>query len=190
MRGGDAAKNCERYDQAFALLDDVRAKVVALLRTVSQAQADRRPSAGEWSVGEIADHLALTERAYVAGVAELAAHAQPHEFAYEEVAAKRKFSVEDLGDPAVTGKFPTPPHLLPVRGKPLAELLRALDDAQSERVRLLAPHRDQDLAVKFFRHPLLGPMTLYERLANIAYHEEKHLRQMERALTRLAEAPR
>ena len=186
MRQDAGARNQERYDQAFALLDNVRDKVVALLRTVSQAQADRRPAENEWSIGEIADHLAITERAYMAGVAELAAHAKPNEFDYEEVARNRRFRVEDLGDAAITGKFATPPQLLPTRAKPIAELLRALEEARSESKRTLAPYRDEGLGVKFFHHPKVGPITLYERMANIAYHELKHLNQMERTLARLS----
>lgn len=183
------ARNRKRYDEAFALLDGARAKVLALLRAVTQAQADRRPADNEWSVGEIADHLAITERAYMAGVADLAANAKPNEFDYEEVVRTRRFRIEDLGDPAVTGKFATPPQLLPARGKPLAELLRSLDGARSESQRILAPYRDQDLGVKFFPHPKVGPITLYERMANIAYHEAKHLDQIERALARLPSTP-
>ncbi len=188
--GGEAiARNRKRYDEAFALLDDARAKVLALLRAVTQAQTDRRPADHEWSIGEIADHLAITERAYMAGVADLAANAKPNEFDYEEVVRSRRFRVEDLGDPAVTGKFATPSQLLPAQGKPLAELLPGLDAARSESKRILAPYRDQDLGVKFFPHPKVGPITLYERMANIAYHELKHLNQMQCALARLSSTP-
>ncbi len=179
----------ERYDQAFGLLEDVRAKVLALLRQVTQAQADRRPAENEWSMGEIADHLALTERVYIAGVAELAADAKPHEYDYEEVVRARRFRVEDLADPAITGKFTTPPALLPARGKAVAELVGALDEARAHSKQLLAPSRDEDLGVRFFLHPKVGPITLYERLANIAYHELKHVHQMQRTLARLPSNP-
>ncbi len=182
-------ENRKRYDQAFALLDDVRAKILALLRTLTQAQADRRPAENEWSIGEIADHLAITERAYMAGVADLAANAKSNEFDYEEVVRTRRFRIEDLGDPDVTGKFTTPSQLLPAQGKPLAELLGGLEAARSESKRTLAPYRDQDLGIKFFPHPMVGPITLYERMANIACHELKHLHQMERALARLSSTP-
>ncbi len=179
-------RNRERYDQAFAMLDDVRAKVLALLREVTQAQADRRPAEGEWSIGEIADHLALTERAYMGGVADLAANAKPDEFDYDEVVRHRSFRIEDLGDTAVTGKFSTPPPLAPTPGRPLPELVRALDDARAQSRQIMAPYRDQDLGAKFFHHPKVGPIILYERMANVAYHEQKHLQQMGRALARLS----
>jgi len=52
----------------------------------------------------------------------------------------------------------------------------------------LGPYRDQDLSVKFFVHPHFGIMTLYERMAQLASHELKHLKQMGRALPRLSAA--
>ncbi|HEY7677721.1 MAG TPA: DinB family protein [Candidatus Methylomirabilis sp.] len=182
------AKNRERYDQAFALLDGVREKVMALLHSITQSEADRRPAEDEWSMGEIADHLAITERAYVAVVAHLAANATPHEFDYRDVAGNRPFRIEDTWDVAVTGRLATPSELLPTTGKPLAQLVRGLQDARAHSRQTLAPYRDQDLSVKFFVHPRLGTMTLYERMAQLAYHELKHLKQMERALARLPEA--
>jgi len=179
-------KNRKQYDQAFALLDDVREKVLAVLGEIDQAQADRRPGENEWSLGEIADHLALTEREYMAVVARLAAEGKPHEFEYAEVVRRRPFRIEDTWDVAITGKLPTPAGLLPTPGKPPADLIRGLEDARAQSRRMLAPFRDADLRVKFFAHPRLGTMTLYERMAQLAYHELKHLKQMERALARSA----
>ena len=181
--GGE--RNRERYDQAFALLDEARGKVQAFLRTVTQAQADRRPAENEWSVGEIAHHLAITERDIMAKVADLAATARPNEFDYDEVLKKRPFRVEDSWDVSVTGKSEAPPQLIPTPGKPISELVRGLDDARAHTRQLMAPSRDQDLGAKFFVHRKLGPMTLYERLAFTAYHDLKHLKQMERALARV-----
>lgn len=183
------ASNRERFDRALALLDEVRGKVTALLSTIAQAQADRRPAEAEWSLGEIAHHLALTEREYIGIVADLAAKAAPHQFDYEKVLRSRPFRIEDTWDIAITGRLSTPPELLPTSGKPLAELLQDLQDSHADARGVLAPYRDEDLSVKFFVHPRLGTMTLYERIAQIAYHEMKHLKQMERTLARIPPTP-
>lgn len=175
----------DRYDRAFALLDGVRDKVLAILRSIGQPQADRRPAMDEWSIGEIAHHLALTEREYLGVVAVLARTAPVHEFAYEEILRARPFRIEDTWNIAITGRLPTPPELLPTPGRSLAQLRADLESVRSHSRQLLAPFRDQDLGVKFFVHPRLGTMTLYERMEQIAYHELKHLKQMERALARL-----
>ncbi len=179
------SRNRERYDQTFALLDEARAKVLALLRTVTQAQADRRPAEGGWSIGEIAEHLALTERAYVGAVADLVANAPAHEYDYAEVLRKRTARVEDAGNVALTGKFVAPPELIPKQGKPLPDLIKGLEDVRTRSKEILAPCRDEDLGVKFFVHRLFGPITLYERLAIVAYHDHKHLEQMETVLAGL-----
>ena len=186
MGQGSVARNRERFDRAFALLDDVRARVTAVLHAITQPQADTRPAETEWSVGEIADHLAITERAYVGVVADLAAHANPHEFDYHEIVKNRPFRIEDTWNTEVTGKLPTPSELLPTRGRRLDELIQALQDARSSSRQILTPLRDEDLGVKFFVHPRLGIMTLYERIEQLAYHELKHLKQMEGVLSRLS----
>ncbi len=185
MTQDGVARNRERYDQAFALLDDARGKVLALLGTVTQAQADRRPAENEWSVGEIAHHLAITEREIMGKVADLAANAKPNEYNYAEVAKKRPYRIEDAWDVTITGKATHPPQLTPTPGVPLADLIRGLQEARAHTKRILAPFRDQDLSVKFFVHARIGPMTHYERLAFTGYHDLKHLKQMERALARV-----
>ena len=182
----DVARNRERFDRVFALLDGVRDKVVAMFHSVTPSQADRRPADNEWSIAEIAHHLAITERAYLGMVADLAAAAPPHEFAYDEVVRTRPFRIEDTWNIGITGTLPTPPELLPTPGRSLPQLEADLQAARTRSRHILAPYRDQDLGVKFFVHPRLGSMTLYERTEQIAYHELKHLKQMERVLARLA----
>jgi hypothetical protein len=186
MHGEAVTKNRERYDQAFALLDYVRAQVVAVLRAASQAQADQRPAEDEWSLGEIADHLAITERAYMAVVVNLAAADTPPDADAQAALRNRPFRIEDTWNIAVTGKLKTPAELLPAPGKPLPELMRILQEARARSKEIMAPFRDQDLGLKLFVHPRLGTMTLYERMAQLAYHELKHLKQMERVLPRLS----
>ncbi len=186
MSQEDMTKNGERYDEAFALLDGVREKIMGVLRTITEAEADKRPTEDEWSVGEIAHHLVISEREFMGVVAQLAANAPPHQFDYQEAVRKRPFRIEETWDITITGKFTTPPEKLPMRGKPLAELVKELHDARAHSRQMLAPYRDQDLSVKFFVHPRLGTMTLYERMAQIAYHELKHLKQIERVLARVA----
>jgi uncharacterized damage-inducible protein DinB len=179
------AKNRERFDQSFALLDGARDKVLALLGAVTQVQADRRPGENEWSVGEIADHLAITERQIMAKLADAAANAKPHEYDYAQVLKTRPTRLEDSWDITKSGKGTHPPELTPIPGKPLPELLEGLRAARAHTKELLAPLRDQDLSVKFIVHRRMGPLTLYERMAFTAYHDLKHLKQMERALARV-----
>ena len=72
-------------------------EVVAVFRTIDQAQAGRRPGENAWSLGEIADHLAITEREYLAVVARPAAQGTPHEFEYAKAVRRRPFRMETPG---------------------------------------------------------------------------------------------
>lgn len=171
-----------RYDETFALIDGARGKVLALLGTITQAEADRRPAENEWSVGEIAHHLALWERDAMGTLADAAATAVPHGYDHNEVAKARPYRLEDSWDVAVTGKGTHLPEWTPTRGRALDALRQDLQAARAHTRQSLAPFRDQDLSVRFVPHRRLGPLTLYERLAFAAYHDLKHLKQMERAL--------
>jgi hypothetical protein len=185
MSDADVGKNHKQFDQALALMEEMRGNVLVLLRTVKQEQADRRPAENEWSVGEIAHHLAITEREIMGKLADAAANAKPHEYDYADVLKKRPLPLEDSWDITKSGKAAHPPELTPTAGKPLPELMEGLRAARGHTKQILAPFRDQDLSVKFLVHRRMGPLTLYERMAFTAYHDLKHLKQMERALARL-----
>ncbi len=173
-----------RYDETFALIDDARGKVLALLGTVTQTEADRRPGENEWSVGEIAHHLALWERDAMGKLADAAATAVPHEYDYNEVVRARPYRFEDSWDVTITGKGTHLPEWTPTQGRALDALRQDLQAARAHTRQVLAPFRDQDLGVRYVPHRRLGPLTLYERLAFAAHHDLKHLKQMERTLAR------
>ncbi len=174
-----------RYDKTFALVDEARGKVLALLGTITQDEADRRPGDHEWSVGEIAHHLALWERDAMGKLAAAAATAVPHEYDHNEAVKVRPYRLEDSWDVTVSGKGTHLPEWTPTRGKALAALRQDLQAARAHTREALAPFRDQDLSVKFVPHRRLGPLTVYERLAFAGYHDLKHLRQMERTLAKV-----
>jgi len=174
-----------RFDATMALIDEARHEVVALLGRITQAQADRRPAENEWSVGEIAHHLALWEGDTMPQVAALAAMAPPREYRYEDVVQRRPYRLEDSWDVTITGKGTHQPQWTPTPGRPLADLRRDLEAARAQTKAVLTPFRDQDLSLKFFAHRRLGPLTLYERVAFASYHDLKHLKQMERALAQV-----
>jgi uncharacterized damage-inducible protein DinB len=171
-----------RYDATVALIDEARHKVLALLDAVTQAEADRRPGENEWSVGEVAHHIALWECDAMRKLADAAATAKPNEYEHEEVLRKRPYRVEDSWDVSLTGKGKHLPEWTPTPGRPLPDLRQDLEAARARTKQMLGPFREQDLSVKFVSHHRLGPLTIYERLAFAAYHDTKHLQQMERAL--------
>jgi hypothetical protein len=174
-----------RFDATVAFMDEVRTRVLALLDTVSQAEADRRPAEAEWSVGEIAHHIALWERDAMPKLADAVATATPHEHDHEDVLRRRPYRLEESWDIGIAGKGTHLPEWTPMGGRPLDELRRDLAAARAHTKEVLAPHRDRDLGVLFVTHRRLGPLTIYERMAFAAYHDLKHLRQMERALARV-----
>jgi hypothetical protein len=76
-------------------------------------------------------------------------------------------------------KFESPEMARPKGGVPLADSLARLE-ASSEAIRSLRPRVERlDLSATRFPHPAFGPLDLYQWLAVLGLHEERHRRQIE-----------
>lgn len=172
------------FDAALQVPEKAREKVLTLLTGISQAQSERRPAPEEWSIGEIAHHLVLTERRVVVQIVDLIGAGQEEALDHAQVVARRPFPLEAWADVARSGKAKAPAELIPAAGLKIAGLMADLRAVREETRRTLMPYRQQDLGRLWYHHPRRGPLTLYERIAALGYHELKHLAQMERTLAR------
>lgn len=179
------AENQERFDEAFRIADEARARTIALLRRVSQAESERRPEPTAWSLGEIAHHLVLTDLRTLYSVHATVAEGKLDEFTPEQVKAARPFPLADTADVAKTGKGTAPAFGVPTPGQSVTGLLGRLEQVRSLMKAELARLRDHDLGRLFVVHQRFGPLSLYDRIAFTAYHEQKHVAQMQRTAARL-----
>lgn len=156
----------------IALLDAERAKLVATVERVPPNRRDERPENDAWSVADLLEHLARTERSVVR--------------LFERIAS----------DPAITA----PPTSLPttspaeardrstrreaperVRPTGTVSCEAALDQLGASRVALFAALQrfdDQTLATTRFPHPVFGNITLAEWFEFVAHHEARHTAQL------------
>ena len=97
----------------------------------------------------------------------------------------RSVHTVDTTDVKKSGKGKAREATQPTQGlavKELCEQLRLLRDETKSR---FLPYRSRDLGNFWSQHPRFGPMTLYERICLLGYHERKHLFQMHRAAAAL-----
>ena len=178
-------ENQQRFDEAFRIADEARARTIALLRRVSQADSGRRPEPSAWSLGEIAHHLILTDLRTVYTIHASYAEGKLDEFTPEQVKTARPFPLADTGDVAKTGKGTAPAFAVPTPGQSVNSLLGRLEQIRTLMKAELARLRDHDLGRLFVVHQRFGPLSLYDRIAFTAYHEQKHAAQMARTAERL-----
>jgi uncharacterized damage-inducible protein DinB len=199
------------FDRDLDALRAARRRTLALIEPLSQQQLDRVPAHGKWSVGEIADHLVLSEgvhRRFMEKLVRL------------KLEGKRPFLRVSQAELDVTLAF-MPRSLAPLLDLPFSILssiivqpvrefvtryrllpFRAAREAQPRRGRSSASLREKlrtsmestaaifegnaglDFRELVCQHPLLGAMNMLELLRFLASHEARHHSQITETLRR------
>jgi hypothetical protein len=156
-------------------LDDARAEVLREADGLSQAQADWRPTAGDWSVGEILHHLTLSEintgKLTSKLLKEMAAAATPYP---ADLAA---FPPVPAWPP---GPREAPPVVRPEKGFSIAQLLQDMRAARERSRQSLERLATVDPRAFTWRHFTLGEMDLGQWWMLQALHDRDHLQQLRR----------
>ena len=187
-------------------LSRARALTLAAVLPLSQARLDFSPRPGRWSIGEILDHLLLSERLYRDDVAQLAALVRAGQAGY------RRHSFSDvnvaplhLPDAVLSWlevpfgiasrllpdrvrdlltEFPilptrNPDVATPRRHRPGSELKMDLAASMAATRATVESNSDLDLDALVSEHPLTGRANVAQILTFLAQHERRHQRQME-----------
>jgi hypothetical protein len=161
-------------------LEAVRAEVLREVEGLSQAQADWKPDAREWSVGEVLDHLTIAEVATGKLTTKLTREAEAAGAARPFPADLPAFAPMPSPPP---GPAEAPPVVWPGHGKPIGELLatmRATRQRSRQSIEKLATIDPRPLVFKHFR---LGDLSLAQWWQLQADHDGIHLEQI-RAIER------
>ena len=168
----------ERFEQAFQIADAARQNIIEFLSSVTQEKSQIRPDVDQWSIGEIAHHLILVEKRFRDLILKIVNESQMESFLIDEVLSKRSFELEDAVDATKIGKGQAPEFLLPLKGMEINKLTAQLVALREETRSQLANLRAMNLDNFWWKHPKLGPLTLYELIQYMGYHETRHLAQM------------
>jgi uncharacterized damage-inducible protein DinB len=186
-------------------LEAARRQTLAILAPFSQAQLDFAPRPGRWSIGEVADHLRLSEQLWrdeLHRLVLLARAGKParlkHSFADINVSPlhipdsvlsllETPFSFMNRFVPdSVIGlitEFPILPTRNPDMATPRArrtkaELIADLRAALEETQQLIDSNADLDFLQMTSEHPLMGANNVPQVLNFLARHERRHHAQM------------
>ena len=166
--------------------EEVRARLVARVESLDEEAQNFRPDEAAWTVAEIVEHLSILEHKLsqlmtmmvgkVEGVAAAAgggasggAHFKP-------------FSLAEQAARASAEKYVAPEEVRPRGGVALSDSLARLKESRAALAALRPRIERADCAAATYPHPALGPLNLYQWLAFIGLHEQRHLAQIERLL--------
>jgi hypothetical protein len=153
-------------------LQSVRAELLREAEGLSQRQADWKPSEGEWSVGEILDHLTLAEINTGKLTTKL----------LKEARAGAVFPT-DLTEFAPVpggplGPAEAPPVVWPGHGKSIDELIATMKATRTRSRQSVERLASCDPRALTFKHFRLGEMNLGQWWRLQASHDWSHLQQL------------
>ena len=176
--------------EIFDSIDETRRRLDHTLSGIADEQQNFRSTPEAWTIAEIAEHLSIFEhqmvqltgmmlrKAEAAGMLR-AADAQPQ--------TPDHFSIDRFVEQSKGEKYIAPETVRPRGELPLAQSLARLQTSRAS-LRELRPRLEQvDGAALQYPHPAFGALNLYQWLAFIGAHEERHLRQIEAIINRKPE---
>jgi len=163
--------------EIYEAIDDTRARLVGAVEHLTDEQLAFRPSPERWTVSELVEHLSITERRVARMLGALVGKLEPGA-AREEGSAFAPVSVAEFVERAGREKYAAPEEIRPT-GAALPDSLASLGDSRAA-IHSLRPRVESvDGTRAHFPHPAWGPLDLYQWLAFVGLHEQRHLAQIE-----------
>jgi hypothetical protein len=138
---------------------------------VTEADAQRAPGPGQWSVRDCVEHVAVVEQYLFARVLE------GHYDAAAAIPPGREALIRARAADR-SRKVPAPEAAVPAgRYRTLEEALAAFEEARARTVEYVKVC-EEDLRTKVTSHPILKTATCHEMLLMMAAHPERHAKQV------------
>jgi hypothetical protein len=159
-------------------LEAARKRLLASVDSLSQEELDL--AAGDrWSIGEILNHLRLTEDSAVRVLQKLADKAEKSglgpDLSTESVLhILDRFNIESAADRLVS-----PASVAPAKGIAGRQLHSDLSGSRAALMKALENCARFDMTQVSFPHPVFGKLDGYQWAVFVARHEERHRRQIE-----------
>ena len=168
-------------EQLEAQLESATRDADALVAGLTETQAHWRAASGSWSVSECLDHLATTNRVYLAAMQKPAVHARqtgPLRRGPATPGLLGRWFIQ-MSEPPVRPAFrvKAPKVIEPRQSPGLCETFEGFTSSQQEVTAFLREYADLDLASIRFANPFLRGVrfSLATGLHIIAVHERRHL---------------
>ena len=164
--------SAEERSQALEWLDQSHREFFAALDGVSDAQWKWKPAAGQWSVGETAEHIVLAE-GLLFGLVQRALAATPNPAWEEQTKGKTELLIRAL--PSRQGRAEAPERIVPREGLTHAQVRERF---ATQRGGIVAFARETQAALKehtvVHPFPIFGTLHAYQWLLYVPLHTLRH----------------
>lgn len=173
--------------ELFQYMDSTRAALLDDARTMNASFASIRPRAGEWSAVETLAHLALVESNITQLVTKTIARAREQGIGPDTSHASFMSSLDEWRVAEPLTKLAAPSRISPDEPGSVRASIESLERSRAELKSIILRNTDIDLHAVKRPHPILGELDMYQWALFVAQHEERHRKQMERALAQVTE---
>jgi hypothetical protein len=173
--------------ELFEYLDSTRASLLDCARDMNQSFAVIRPRDGEWSAAENLAHLALVEATVAILMEKTIAAAREQGIGPDTSDQSFMSSLDKWRVAEPRTKLEAPARIVPDPGKAVSESIAALEQSRARLKSIILQNAHLDLASIKRPHPVVGELDMYQWGLFVAQHEERHRKQMERALAAVTE---
>jgi uncharacterized damage-inducible protein DinB len=159
-------------------LDTVHNQLTTYVRELSDDVFTSRVTEGQWSVGEVVEHLCLVEDRVLASL-------------------KKNVALDPVKIPLRKRLFPmrlisyrflrveAPKAVRPVESLSKNELLDKYDSVRARTKEFCSQHSAERLKQTAFTHPFLGQIDGTAAISMVGFHEQRHLKQIREIVSRL-----
>jgi uncharacterized damage-inducible protein DinB len=161
-------------------LTEAHEQFSALVKNIDQKTSERQPSPGEWSVGEVAHHLVLMERKIRQMVRAMRWGLMSKKLPPE---MRKPAPMEKVSERKQ--RYKTFATFIPLHGRPLVDSLQKLNSERQKTIKFARRVNLDKLRPRYVRHPFIGALSGEEWLLFLAYHQQRHAKQIEEILERL-----
>jgi hypothetical protein len=171
--------------EIFAAVDEAHARFIERINSLSAEEAGARADLEAWTVAEIVEHVSLVDKQIVKLITRLLLRAEADS---ARAGADGKITPDRMNqviERSLREKYQAPETAHPAGNISLGDSL-ALMSATRTALHELRPRLEAiDLTAVSYPHPVFGQFNPYEWLVMIYVHEDRHLRQIDGALSLL-----
>lgn len=158
--------------------EEATLRFAAEVASVTEVQANFRPTADEWTIGEIVEHVNIVNGGFIRIVGRLLKQAEADPKPAPADLNLGGVIIDKDGVPAP--KFQAPEMVRPKGGIAIAEAVAGLRQTIAGFAELQARLEAVDLSEPKFPHPAAGPLSAYQWMILLAEHSDRHLGQIHR----------
>jgi hypothetical protein len=160
-------------------IDDSRARLAARVENLNDAQANFRPAPEAWSIAEIVEHVSIIERRMTQLVGMMLKKAEDGGMRRAGEGSFAPVTIDEHVERSKQEKYTAPENARPGGKIPVADSLALMRQTRAALHELRPQIEQVEGTALQYPHPAFGPLNLYQWLAFIGAHEDRHLRQIE-----------